>query len=410
MRSPQKSDALRHHGRRCAALAALTLASIVSSVGSVALAATVTPYGILDTGFLYSRDRDENSLSGDVGERYRASARKESLVMESSINYGSRVGLKGVEELGPNLKVGFVLEGGLSTDTGALTSSDRIFAREAQLYVEGTYGRLAFGEMGPLTGSIGSYHILSARADALDGGYFWLTRPVTDNMLTYRSPEVAGLRAYFQYSLERDAREGLEGTSRAERYAAAGVTFDRGPLQTVFTLDRIERGSDSESPVGDAWSVALGGNVKQGDWTIYGGFQLGRNETEFAFMNATSFFREEAFYALGGAEASFDGWSATTGLLVEHMPGAPEANMQVSLFWSRADADLYTGVGGKTPAWNEDLTKYGFMTMYILPMSSHALWYVGGAGTWEKLDGFSHASGSLKHTLWQFAVGLAMAF
>ena len=87
-------------------LLALTLGGLLSSTG--ALASNVEVYGVLDYGLTWQQNDAVDGTS------------ESSLKMLSSQYIGSRVGIKGSEDLGNGLKVGFVLENGFDADTGSL--------------------------------------------------------------------------------------------------------------------------------------------------------------------------------------------------------------------------------------------------------------------------------------------------
>ncbi|WP_304644131.1 porin, partial [uncultured Parasutterella sp.] len=97
-----------------------------------AFASQVTLYGKIDEGLLVGKTRH-----GDA-----------TFDVKSGFTAGSRWGIKGVEDLGNGLKVGFILEQGYNVDDGAATSSTLAFNRETALYVDGGFGRLTFGRLG----------------------------------------------------------------------------------------------------------------------------------------------------------------------------------------------------------------------------------------------------------------------
>ncbi|MCF0253972.1 MAG: porin [Duodenibacillus sp.] len=127
-------------------------AALIAAAPAV-LAADVTLYGVVDTAIAY-RGWD-TKVSGDA----RLHQKSHDLSQDSGNLMANRWGVKGVEDLGA-AKVGFVLENGFSLDTGALGYGGRMFGREAQVYVEGAYGRLAAGRVGPFVSGNGSYNML----------------------------------------------------------------------------------------------------------------------------------------------------------------------------------------------------------------------------------------------------------
>ena len=58
----------------------------------------------------------------------------------------SLFGLRGEEDLGGNLRAGFVLEGGVAVDRGAI-SSDGFFGRKSEVNLSGRFGMLRLGTL-----------------------------------------------------------------------------------------------------------------------------------------------------------------------------------------------------------------------------------------------------------------------
>lgn len=104
--------------------------------------------------------------------------------------------MKGTEDLGNGLKVGFVLENGFTADDGKMDNSDRLFGRESNLFVTGAFGTLSFGRVGQLASSNGSYGLLGRVSPFSSGwGDSIGTKFVTangwtrfDNTVTYVTP------------------------------------------------------------------------------------------------------------------------------------------------------------------------------------------------------------------------------
>lgn len=118
----------------------LAALSVLGAFAGSALAADVTLYGVIDTGLVFQH-ADADMQGVDTVDTFQ---------MKSGVTAGSRFGLKGTEDLGNGLKIGFVLENGFSSDTGSFTQDNRLFGREAQLNLSGAFGTLAFGRMAVL--------------------------------------------------------------------------------------------------------------------------------------------------------------------------------------------------------------------------------------------------------------------
>ena len=76
----------------------LTAVAVLGALSGATLAADVTLYGVIDTGFTY-----QHTEGGD-----------DSFAMTSGSYAGPRFGFKGTEALGDNLTLGFILEAGLT--------------------------------------------------------------------------------------------------------------------------------------------------------------------------------------------------------------------------------------------------------------------------------------------------------
>ena len=122
--------------------------------------------------------------------------------MRSGQNSASRFGVKGEEDLGNGVKVGFALENGFSSDDGKLSTANRLFDREALLYVAGDFGELGMGRQGDLASGNGRYGLFGGKV-LPRSPRVGLTSPVNqyvmgagfgrmDNPVTYKTPTVAG--------------------------------------------------------------------------------------------------------------------------------------------------------------------------------------------------------------------------
>ena len=212
----------------------LAAVAVLGAFAGTALAADVTLYGKIDGGLNYTHQKVDGKSGTDAFEA------------RSGQNSGSRFGLKGTEQIAEGLTVGFQLENGFDVDNGKMGQSDRLFGREARVYVTTDFGELAFGRMGGLDSGLGSYDLV-ADGSVFGTGWgtytgamstFWKGKTDRyDNMITYKSPEFAGLTLVAQASLMRDSTaDGDEGTHLADRYYAIGLGADYGALTGALTF------------------------------------------------------------------------------------------------------------------------------------------------------------------------------
>jgi predicted porin len=301
----------------------LLAVAVLGAFAGTAMAADVTLYGRIDTGFEYVHTKSKPA-SGD-------SVKTDNFNMISGRQTGSRWGLKGTEDLGNGYKVGFILESGFNSDTGM--GNKQLFNREATLSVTGPFGKVLAGRMGSVnqgtssTGLIGmvsafgtSYGNYSANASSV-----FATDTVRDNMLTYVTPKFAGFQMYAQYAFGDDGVENksnntykIEANSKgverevvnakADRYAAIAATYNYGSLNLYGAVDRIiyghkaSQGKDTK----DSLTVTLGGNYDFGVVKVFGGVQ---------------YFNEVSTTTLKGAEKNVwtyvDSYSDTKGYKVK---------------------------------------------------------------------------------------------
>lgn len=210
----------------------LVAVSVLGAFAGSALAADVQLYGILDTGVGYSHIDMDTSGVDDV----------DSFEMKSGVVSGSRWGLKGTEDLGNGLTVGFILENGFDSDDGSEDSTGVMFNRESSLFLEGSFGKLAFGRMGALNSgqsswskvgminafgtSYGEFTAQAANVFSLAGQW--------DNMIAYETPDFAGFKLFAQYGMGSNDNE---NESSSNRFYSLGVTYNNGPFAGYFAVD-----------------------------------------------------------------------------------------------------------------------------------------------------------------------------
>ena len=252
------------------------IALAVLGAAASAQAADVSVYGVVDTGLAYTYN-DEWTVDEHVTDG------ESNLEMASGINASSRVGITGSEDLGNGMKVGFKLESGINSDDGALNQGGRLFGREASLTLSGDFGKISAGRMGGVGSSAGTYDYVYAIGEAFDGGDFniWGMTASSryDNMITYETPEFAGVKVTAQYSFdgdtgadnndyEKDSQHGDEGKTNVDRYASLAVTGGYGNLQFVGAYEYFNHASTSVVK-DDGHLVHLGGNYDFGVTKVF---------------------------------------------------------------------------------------------------------------------------------------------
>lgn len=238
-------------------------------IAGSATAANVEIYGLINPALMFT------SSNGD----YDGAETKNQFSMEEGKEFGSRWGLRGMEEISPDFKVGFVLESGFRSDTGALGAArdtGRIFDRESHIDLHTKFGKFQFGRM-PLFGSVLGADGLFRAIDPLFANYTFAfgSGSVTasdwtrvDNAISYVTPTFAGLTGYAMYSFKNDGTtDAEESKAESNRYASLALRYQNGGLEAVLVADMTMYGSvdnpDHETEdVDNGFTVTLGGNYE----------------------------------------------------------------------------------------------------------------------------------------------------
>lgn len=225
-------------------------------------AANVTMYGKVDTGLRYQTNEITTGVEA-------LNTDEDTFSMENGLNSASRFGVKGTEDLGNGLKVGFQLENGFKSDSGEFKTGGKLFDRQATVSLYSDFGTLTMGRMGGVGSGAGTYDLVFATADAFDGGsgsILGLAKSDRyDNMITYQTPKFAGVQATVQYSFnENSADDDREGSSAVNRYASAALTGSFGALNTVLAYEFQNYESFDATAHEDGHTVYLGGNYDCG--------------------------------------------------------------------------------------------------------------------------------------------------
>ena len=200
----------------------IALAAVAAS-GAAFAQSSVTVYGVVDTSIAYVKGAE--NVSG----------------MLNNGNATSRLGFRGVEDLGYCLKANFVLEGELSPDTGA--SNDKgdslNFKRQSTVGLAGSFGEVRLGRA--LTASynaVSRYDVFGVAG--LGSTLAWKNgySNRSDNMISYISPKFSGFGVGIDYGF------GEQKENRTARYAGIGATYDNGPLSLGLGYDKANNGLD----------------------------------------------------------------------------------------------------------------------------------------------------------------------
>lgn len=347
----------------------LAAVAVLGAFAGSAFAANVTMYGIIDTGLGYT------STDKGYGEDVNT------FDMRSGQNSAARLGLKGEEDLGNGVKVGFVLENGFDTDDGELGNGGRLFGREALLYINGAFGELGMGRQGELASGNGRYGIFGGKVSPFSTGWSDIAGHKyvmgagfdrMDNTITYKTPTFAGFNLLAQYSFDKNVKKddvddkvmvgvqhGREGSAETDRQYALGVSYAAGDLYLAGVVTQTNKQSVGYDGVSlgeqdDPLTVSLGGNYNFGVAKLY---------------VATQYFKDSGLAVKmiqNDQTGKFDGFGLSVGADVPAFGGT--AKVLVG----------YMDAEDQNPNPN-DVQRYTFSVGYEYPLSKRTFVY-GGAG------------------------------
>ena len=237
----------------------LAAVAVLGAFAGSAIAADVTLYGVVDLGLNYSHV-DMDGVGDDL----------DTFEMKSGQQSGSRWGLKGTEDLGNGLTVGFVLENGFTADDG-VDGGSAMFNRESMLFLEGNFGKLAFGRIGSFNQGQGSFSKIGMLTPfgtsfgdyAAQAGNIFASSTRYANSIVYETPSFAGFQVTAMYSMGNTDGKGTENESDTDRYYGIAATYKNGPAAAYLAVDSTNYksfGVTNGSDMNDAWTVTLGGS------------------------------------------------------------------------------------------------------------------------------------------------------
>jgi predicted porin len=199
----------------------LALAVLTAVTGAASAQSSVTIYGKVDLGLVL----DSGSASG------------KSVRLDSGVTGGSRLGFKGVEDLGGGMKAAFQLETGYCADSAAggpnfCTGSNSFMGRQAHGDLTGSFGAISAGRQYSL-----GFNNLST-IDPFGTGFAAQVNNIVDpsgirlnNSVTYSTPSIGGITASGEIAFGEQT-----GNWEANRETGAGLTYASGPAYVGFTF------------------------------------------------------------------------------------------------------------------------------------------------------------------------------
>ena len=211
--------------------------AVLAASGAAMAQSSVTLFGIVDTNVSYL-DGVSNAAGTNTESKYG---------IGTSGNATSRLGFRGVEDLGGGLKAGFHLEGEIFGDDG--NASGFNFKRRSTVSLMGNFGEVRLGrDLTPGYSKFISYDLFGQVGIGKFMGWSnWNGDNQTtannnndadgirsSNMISYYTPNFSGFTAGLGYGFDEKADT---TNSKKGRYVGGYVAYDNGPLSVALSYD-----------------------------------------------------------------------------------------------------------------------------------------------------------------------------
>ncbi len=320
------------------------LAVALSGVFAVSAHAqsSVTLYGLIDTGLVYTNNQSGHSNWQEV----------------TSSTQNTVFGLKGSENLGGGLHAVFKLEQGFLLNNGAQAFSGDAFGSQAWVGLQSDpYGTLTFGRqfdvmndlVGPITAEVNTWGG-SMAAHPFENDNLAADSVVINNSVKYTSPTYHGVTFETMYSFSNQA--GKFANNRSYGFAAS---YSEGPVNLAAGYLQLNNAGSGNGAVttGDTsanflaqrqriWS--LGGNYTFGPATVglvWSHTQLDSTGGVFSFGTGTYLGANDASAGTLSGSLRLDNYEVN-------------AKYAITPAWSVSGAYTYTdgAYNGSSPGWN----------------------------------------------------------
>jgi predicted porin len=239
----------------------LALAALTAFAGVASAQSSVTLFGVLDVN---ARNQDNSGPGGSIKS------------LSTDGNASSRLGFRGVEDLGGGMRAGFWLEAGVNPDVG--TTNAKFFNRRSTVSLMGGFGEIRLGRdytptfwnqtvFDPFgTNGVGAQTNLmsqisgagaAASGSVLNSGA--ATQVRADNTIGYFLPALGGI--YGQAMVA--AGEGTIGN----KYFGGRLGYAAGPVNVAVSAGKTEI-----TPALDLKTANIGGSFNIGFMTLMGQF------------------------------------------------------------------------------------------------------------------------------------------
>ncbi len=212
--------------------------AVLAASGAAMAQSSVTMYGVVDLS-LAKASGSSAEMSGN-----------------GTLNNGtSRLGVRGVEDLGGGLKASFNFEQGINAETGASGG----FQRQAWLALSGGFGQVKLGRaFAPSFLAVDMYDLTGTANYSAIGNQFGYTGAGSRNnsQFMYATPNFGGFKGGVAYIAKPDNG----GNAKYDLF----VGYANGPISAAFSYNKVNDGNEG---------MALGASYDFGMFKLAGSLQ-----------------------------------------------------------------------------------------------------------------------------------------
>jgi len=214
--------------------------AVLGFAGAAMAQSSVTLYGVADAG---------------LGKAKSAGETKVNMQSAGTMNNGtSRLGVRGVEDLGGGLKAGFNFETGLSLENGnTSTAGAGFWGRAANLWLGGNWGTFQMGRtLNPSFYGVAAWELTgTANYSVVGNTYGYVGGARNSSEFSYKTPDFGGLSAKLGYIMKADN--------------GGNAKWD---LNVIYANGPIAAGLSANKTKGQKVGYALGGKYNFGNFAV----------------------------------------------------------------------------------------------------------------------------------------------
>ena len=214
--------------------------AVLGFAGAAMAQSSVTLYGVADAG---------------LGKAKSAGETKVNMQSAGTMNNGtSRLGVRGVEDLGGGLKAGFNFETGLSLENGnTSTAGAGFWGRNANMWLGGNWGTFQMGRtLNPSFYGVAAWELTgTANYSVVGNTYGYVGGARNSSEFSYKTPDFGGLSAKLGYIMKADN--------------GGNAKWD---LNVVYANGPIAAGLSANKAKGQKVGYALGGKYNFGNFAV----------------------------------------------------------------------------------------------------------------------------------------------